>query len=326
MPALEPVLLEAVHRARDRLRDLVVRTPLLRLRVDEAPAEIYLKTENLQPIGSFKIRPAGNAILARSQEELEAGVYTASSGNMAQGVAYVARALGISSAVLLPQDAAPTKVDALKRLGARIRHLPDDAWWRVLDEHGGADEEGVFVHPVASPDVLAGDATLGLEIFEDLPEVDTVLVPFGGGGLLSGIASALRSLKPSVRVLGAESDHSAPLTAALEAGKPVPAPIRPSFVSGIGVGRVLPEMWPLVRELAAGAVVASEPEIVEAVRLLLERHCILVEGAAAAAVASALSGRAGTGKIVCVLSGGNLDIRYLLDILHGRAVRPVGAR
>ena len=323
MTPLRPVELEEARAAAERLKPIALRTPLIRLNVPDAPAEIYLKMENLQPIGSFKIRPAGNAILSLPPAQRREGVYTASSGNMAQGVAYAARELGIPAAVYLPLDAASNKVEALKRLGARIRSLPAEEWWPVIDNHGHPDENGVFFHPVAHQDVLAGDSTVGLEILEDLPDVDTVLVPFGGGGLASGIASVLRTLKPDVRVLGAESDHCTPLSASLEAGRPLELPIQKSFVSGIGIGKVLDEMWPLVSELIQGAVVASAQEIVDAVRLLSERHRIVVEGAGAAPVASALAGRAGNGKVACVLSGGNLDTKYLIDILEGRIPRPL---
>ena len=317
MLRLRPVGLDDARCAAERLKPFLVRTPLVRLNVDDAPAEIYLKMENLQPIGSFKIRPAGNAILSLPPAQRREGVYTASSGNMAQGVAFAAKELGIPASVLLPRDAASNKVEALKRLGARIRFLPDDEWWPVIHNHGHPDEKRVFVHPVAHQDVLAGDSTVGLEIIEDLPDVDTVLVPFGGGGLASGIASVLRTLKPSARVLGSESDHCTPLSASLKAGRPVELPVESSFVSGIGIGKVLDEMWPLVSELVQGAVVASAREIVDAVALMSERHRIVVEGAGAAPVAAALAGRAGGGKVVCVLSGGNLDTKYLVDILEG---------
>jgi threonine dehydratase len=318
MHELRPATIDEIRAASDRLRGLAVRTPLLRLNVDDAPAEIYIKLENLQAIGSFKIRPAGSAIMNTARERLGQGVYTASSGNMAQGVAYAARRLGIPATVLLPQNAAANKVAALQRLGADIRHLPDDEWWRVIDAHGHPDLPGKFVHPVASQDVLAGDATVGLEIFEDLPEVDTVLVPYGGGGLACGIASAFRALNPAVRVMGAESEHCAPLTAALAAGAPLSLPCPHTFISGIGVGRVLDEMWPLARSLLAGAVVAGVGDIADTIRLLYERHRVIAEGAGAAPIAAALAGQGGSGKVACVVSGGNLDSRYLVDILEGR--------
>jgi threonine dehydratase len=318
MNHLRPATLDEIRAASARLRDLAVRTPLLRLNVENAPAEIYIKMENLQPIGSFKIRPAGSAILNAPNEQVADGVYTASSGNMAQGVAYAARQLGVQATVLLPHNAAAVKVAALKRLGATIRHLPDDEWWRVISDHGHPEIPGKFIHPVASQDVLAGDGTVGLEIFEDLPDVDTVLVPFGGGGLACGIASAFRELNPKVRVMGSESAHCAPLIAALDAGRPVQLPCPPTFISGIGVGKVLDEMWPLVKKLLHGAVIAEVDEIVNVIRILLERHRVLAEGAGAAPVAAALAGQGGNGKVVCVISGGNLDGKYLVDILEGR--------
>jgi threonine dehydratase len=316
--SLKPSSREEILAAAERVKPYVVRTPLIRLNAEVVQTEIYLKMENLQPIGAFKVRPAANTILNAAPELITEGVYTASSGNMAQGVAYIARMLGLAATVLLPKDAAATKVRSLERLGARIRFLADEKWWQVLADHGDPGIRGLFIHPVASPDVIAGNATVGLEIHEDLPDVDTVLVPFGGGGLSTGIASALRAAGSNARVLGAESDHCAPLAAALEAGKPVALPIEPSFISGIGVGHVLDEMWPLIRQMIDGAVVASTEEIVAAIRLLCERHRIIAEGAGAAPVAAALAGRAGKGKIVCVISGGNLDDNYLIDIMRGK--------
>jgi len=315
---LQPVQVEAVREAAGRLKSIAIRTPLIPLNVDSGPARIYLKPENLQPVGSFKLRPAGNAILHAPAKSIRDGVYTASSGNMAQGVAYTARVLGIPATVLLPEDAAETKVAALKRLGAGIRYLPETEWWQVLADHGHADVKGLFIHPVADQDVLAGDATVGLEIFEELPEVDTVVVPFGGGGLSTGVAGVLKALRPGIRVLGAESDHCTPLAAAFAAGRPVTIPVQPGFVSGIGVGRVLPEMWPLVSSLIDDAVCAGATEIANAIRFLYERHRMIAEGAGAASVAAALAGRAGSGKIVCVISGGNLNNSYLIDILNGK--------
>ncbi len=318
MTKLKPVSVDELHAAAQRIAAVINRTPLFKLNVDESPAEIYLKMENLQAIGSFKIRPAASAILNAPKEKITDGVYTASSGNMAQGVAYAARELGVAATVLLPENAAANKVAALKRLGASIRFMQDDEWWQVLTDHGHADIPGLFIHPVANQDVLAGDATVGLEIFEDLPDVDTVLVPFGGGGLSCGIASAFNALGSQARVLGAESSHCAPLTAALNTGKPQALPTPPTFVSGIGVGRVLDEMWPLIQELIKASVVASPEEIADSIKILFERNRIVAEGAGAATVASALAGRAGKGKVVCVISGGNLNPEYLIDILQGR--------
>jgi len=310
------VTLEDARVAAKRLDDLALRTPLVRLDVD-APAEIYLKLENLQPVASFKIRPAGNAILALAEHRRREGVYTASSGNMAQGVAYVARELGVPCAVFLTENAAANKVAALERLGARLETLADDVWWSILDAHGHPGEPGHFIHPVSDQDVLAGDATVGLEILEDVPDVDTVLVPYGGGGLVSGIASVVHEVRPEVRVLGVEPDYCAPLAAAREAGHPVELPFVDTFVVGIGVGRVVDDMWPLVRRVVDDAVSVSIEEIASAIRLLCERQRIVAEGASAASVAAALAGRGGTRKIVCVISGGNLNTQDLVTILRG---------
>lgn len=299
--------LAAIRSAAERVRGLAVRTPLLRLGVDDAPGEIWIKCENLQPIGSFKIRPAASAILNTPKADLAQGVYTASAGNMALGVAYTARRLAVPCSVVLPHDAAATKVAALERLGARMHFVSHDEWWQVLLNRGHGDLRGRFIHPAADADVIAGDATVGLEILADLPDVDTVVVPYGGGGLACGIASALRAAGSSARVLAAESAHCAPLSPSLAAGRPVEVPMQPSFVTGLGAGRVLEEMWPLVQELLGGAVVAQEDETAAAVRLLFERNRLVAEGAGAVSVACALAGHAGHGRIACVISGGNMD-------------------
>ncbi len=318
MQPIEEIPLEAIRAARARIRGAAVRTPLLRLEVDAGPAEIFLKLENLQPIGSFKLRGAGNAMALAEAEELRCGVTTASAGNMAQGVAWNARRLGVPCRVVVPDHAPETKLDAVRRLGGEVVPVPFDDWWRVLVEHGYPEMEGVFVHPVSDPHVIAGNGTLGLEIAEDLPEVDAVVVPYGGGGLSCGIASALRALKPDVKVFACEVETAAPLAASLAAGEPREVGYTPSFVDGIGGKSVLAEMWPLARRLLAGSLVVSLAEVAAAVRLLAERQRVIAEGAGAAPVAAALAGRAGSGKVVCVVSGGNLDTARLTAILAGR--------
>lgn len=314
MRRIDPLTLDDVRAARSRLGATVLRSPLVRLNVD-APAEIWLKLENLQPIGSFKLRGAANAIRSLSAEALREGVYTASAGNMAQGVAWVARELGVACTVVMPDSAPRTKSDAVIRLGARIVYLPYDEWWRTLVEHGRQDMKGAFIHPVANRSVMAGNGTIGLEICEDLPNVDAVLVPFGGGGLVSGIATAVHALAPAAKVFGCEVATSTPLTAAFAAGEPVTVERTPSFVDGIGGRGVLPEMWPLVRSLVQGALVSSLEEVGSAVRVLVERARVVAEGAGAASVAAALAGRGGGGRVVCVVSGGNIDTDVLSRIL-----------
>lgn len=312
---IEPIALSEIEAARDRLEGLAVRTPLLRLNMDTDPIEIYLKLENLQPIGAFKIRGAGNAMALAGERALQDGVWTASAGNMAQGVAWNARRLGISCSVVVPDHAPAAKLDALERLGARITKVPFEEWWQIIVTHEHGGQTGFFVHPVSDRAVIAGNGTIGLELVEDLPDLDAVVVPYGGGGLSGGIASALHALSPKVPVYAAEVATAAPLAAAFEAGEPVEVEYVPSFVDGIGSNRVLDEMWPLVSELLAGSLVAPLDEVAAAVRILAVRNRVVAEGAGATGVAAALNGGAGTGKVVCVISGGNIDTTKLATIL-----------
>ena len=307
-----------IEAARERLAGAVVRTPLVRLELEEAPAEIYLKLENLQPIGSFKLRGAGNALLLASPEELEHGVWTASAGNMAQGVAWWARRLGVRCTCVVPDSAPETKLAAIRRLGSEIVAVPFDVWWEVFRTHEHEGLEGRFVHAFSDEAVIAGNGTVGLEIHDDLPEADAVVVPYGGGGLTCGIASALRQLTPECKVFAAEVATGAPLAPSLAAGKPVRVDYEPSFVDGIGSPEVFPEMLDLTRDLVDGALVVGVDEIADAVRLLAERARVIAEGAGAAALAAALAGGAGDGKVVCVVSGGNIDASKLAEILAAR--------
>ena len=309
--------LEEIQAAVDRIAESALRTPLLRLPMDDGGAEIYLKLENLQPIGSFKLRGAGNAMARAGREALAKGVYTASAGNMAQGVAWNARMLGVPCSVVVPDHAPTTKLAAIERLGGRVIKVPFERWWDVIvtGEFEGLD--GHFIHPVTEPDVMAGNGTIGLEILEDLPDVDAVVIPYGGGGLSCGIASALRALKPDTRLYAVEVETAAPLAASLRAGAPVEVAYIPSFVDGIGGKSVLPAMWRLARELLDGSLVVSLDEARAAIRLLAERGRVIAEGAGAASVAAALAGMAGGGVVVCVVSGGNIDCDVLAGILSG---------
>jgi threonine dehydratase len=309
--------LDEILAARERLAGVTVRTPLVRLNAD-APAEVWLKLENLQPIGSFKLRGAANAMRLAGPEKLREGVYTASAGNMAQGVAWSAREMGVPASVVVPDHAPATKLAAIERLGGKVVKVPFERWWKVLAEHSFPGLDGLFIHPVADRAVMAGNGTVALEILEDLPDVDTVLVPFGGGGLSCGIAAALAALRPEARVLGCEVETATPLSASLTAGSPQTVEYQPSFVDGIGGKSLLPEMWPLVSTLLAGARVVSLEDVAAAVRLLAERHRVIAEGAGAASVAAALAGIPEARKVVCVVSGGNLDAAKLCAILDGR--------
>ncbi|HXF97636.1 MAG TPA: pyridoxal-phosphate dependent enzyme [Gaiellaceae bacterium] len=312
-----------MERARERLAGVVERTPVVRLHVEDAPAEIWLKLESLQPIGSFKLRGAANAVLSAPREELARGLVTTSTGNMAQGVAWMARRLGVPATIVVPDNASGTKLAAVERLGGRVVRVPWERWWAAVE----ADEErdlgegvaGFFVHPVRDPAVMAGNGTIGLELAEQLPDLDAVLVPWGGGGLTTGVASALRALRPETRVYVCEPETGAPVSAALaNGGVPVPVPFTPSFVDGAGSGSLLPDMWERARPLVEGAFAISLSRTAETVRLLLERARIVAEGAAALPVAAALAGLAGSGRVACIVSGGNIDAARLQAILAGR--------
>lgn len=305
--------------ARGNIRGIAIRTPLLRLNADIPGARIYLKLENLQPWGSFKIRPAVNALKTMDPIRLRQGVLSASSGNFGQGLAYAARLLGIPATLAVPDGASQTKLDALTELGAKVIRLPFDEWWAVLTSRRCPGEEGTFIHPVAETAVLAGNATVGAEILEQLPECDTVLVPFGGGGLICGIGSVMRRLKPAVRMIAVESEAAQPAGAALKNGRPVQVPHQKSFVDGMGSTTVLEEMWPLLRQTADAASCVSFVQIAAAIRLLAGRHHIIAEAAGAVALAAAMAGLGGQGNIVCIISGGNLDAARLAGILSGQS-------
>jgi threonine dehydratase len=314
----DSITLEDVEAARKRIAGIVIRTPLLRLD-DGGSGELYLKLENLQPIRSFKIRGAANAIAMLTPEELEAGVYTASAGNMAQGVAWNSRRLGLTCSVVVPDGAPRSKLEAIHRLGARIVPLPYDDWWKVLTTHRYEPlEPAHFIHPVSDVAVMAGNGTIGQEILEDLPDVNAVLVPFGGGGLSCGIATAIRTVRPEVRVYGCEVDTAAPLAAAFAAGGPVPFPRISTFVDGIGSPQVLQEMWAPASRLLAGSLVVSLPEVAAAIRHIAQHAAVIAEGAGGAAVAAGLKGLAGPGRYVAVVSGGNIDPDVLATILSGQ--------
>ena len=311
--------LSEIEAARARVADVAARTPLVRLYAPEVPAEteIYLKLEALQPIGSFKIRGATNAIRLAPETARVRGLVTASAGNMAQGVAWVARELGLTATIAVPDHAPRAKLDAIERLGGRVVKLPYDDWWQAIVTSRVAGVDGLFVHPVQDEGVMAGNGTIGLEILDDLPDPDAVVIPYGGGGLTVGIASAIRALKPDTKIYTAEPATGAALAAALTAGEPVDVPYEPSFVDGSGSRRVLDSMWPRVRPLVDDAFAVPIPDAAAAVKILASRARVIAEGAGALATAAALAGRAGTGKVVCIVSGGNIDPAKLADILRG---------
>jgi threonine dehydratase len=294
-----------------------IRTPLVRVEVPGAPdgVDLYLKLELLQPIGSFKIRGAVNVMRQLTAAERSGGVWTVSAGNAALGVAYAARQMGVPCSVMVMDTAPAAKVDAINRLGATIVRVTYDEAWRTVERHASDRMRGCFVHPFDDDRFIAGNATVAVEILEDLPDVDAIVGSVGGGGLLSGVLAAVSALRPQTQVFAAEPETAAPLSASLEAGRPVRfADWRASFVDGAGGKSVLETMWPLLREVN-GSIVVTLNAVARAIRVVAEHAHVIAEGAGGCAVAAALSGRAGRGKIVAIVSGGNIDLSRFFELV-----------
>jgi threonine dehydratase len=324
--ARRTISLESIRDAATAVYEAAVRTPLVRLDLptveprrvpgDDRPLEIYLKLEALQPIGSFKIRGAYNLVRQLSREQVRDGVWTVSAGNAAQGVALAAWKRSAPCSVMVMDTAPEAKLGAIRALGATIVKASYDECWKTVEQHGSDRMRGWFVHPFDDDRFIAGNGTLGLELVDDLPDADAVIAPLGGGGLLSGIAAALRALRPGVKVYAAEPETAAPLDASFKAGQAAYFPDwRASFVDGAGGRSVLPTMWPLLSDLVTGSIVVSLDEAARAMRMVAERVHVIAEGAAACAVAAALSGRAGGGKVVAVVSGGNIDLTTFASLV-----------
>jgi len=294
----------------------VSESPLVRLDVD-APCEIWLKLECLQPIGSFKLRGASSAIRQADPSEWQDGIWTTSAGNMAQGVCRMARELGVGATVVAPDHAPQAKLAAIERLGGRVIRVPFDTWWSTMEEGAYPGLDGLFVHPVLDERVMAGNGVIGLELAERLSGIDTVLVPWGGGGLTTGIASALAAVSPATRVVACEPETGAPLSASLTAGKPVAVDYVASFVDGAGGKALLPAMWERAQPLVDAAVAVPLVDVAHAVLVLATRAHVVAEGAGALALAAALAGHGGEGRVVCIVSGGNIDPGRLATILTG---------
>jgi threonine dehydratase len=311
------IALDEIRRAREVLEGTAIRTPLVRLDAD-SDTEIWLKLELLQPVRSFKIRGAGNAILQATDAELAGGVLTASAGNMAQGVAYAARLRGVPATIVVPKHAPQTKIDAIERYGGRVIRVPYEEWWQVLVTGRYEGVDGLFIHPVDNARVMAGNGTIGLELLEQLSDFDTVAVPYGGGGLLTGIASAVKQARPDVRFFAVEPETGAPATATLRAGTPTAVEYTPSFVDGSGSRELIPRVWEQASQLLDGAVAMSIDDVADTVRVIAERTRVIAEGAGALAAAAALGGHLdGAKKAVCIVSGGNIDPAVLSRILIG---------
>jgi threonine dehydratase len=303
-----PVTLSAVEEARRNIAGIALRTPVVRL---NAEPDIYLKLENLQPIGSFKIRGAANVMAKTPRERLERGVLTASAGNMAQGVAYCARRMGVPATVVSPDTAPQTKIRAVERLGGRVILAPFEQWWRTFETRSYPGVDATFIHAFDDPDVMAGNGTIALELLEDLGQFDAIVIPWGGGGLSCGIASVLRERAPHVRIYAAEVATAAPLAASLAAGERRSVDYTPSFVDGIGSRMVFPSMFELARTLLDGSLVVSLDEAAAAMRLVAERNRVIVEGASACAVSAAAKL---PGRVVAIVSGGNIDLSKFAEL------------
>src|SRR5436309_15651791 len=318
---MRQIPLTAVQDAAQFIYSVARRTPLVRLDLPKPVAEclagvdLYLKLEVLQPIGSFKIRGAYNVVRQLPFERLREGVWTVSAGNAAQGVAFAARQAGARCSVMVMDTAPETKIRAIERLGASIVRATYDECWHTVETHGSDRMTGHFIHPFDDDRFIAGNGTAGLEIVDDLPDVDAIVAPLGGGGLLSGIAAAVRELKPGTKIFAAEPETAAPLSVSLAAGRPLYFENwRASFVDGAGGKSVLETMWPLLSQLD-GSVVVSLDQVAQAMKIVAERTRVIAEGAAGCAIAAAMTGRCGSGKVVAVVSGGNIDLSQFATLV-----------
>jgi threonine dehydratase len=307
--AVRPIALKDIEEARGRIAGTVLRTPLVRLDTGPGGPDIRLKLENLQPTNAYKIRGAANAVARLSGEERARGVWTVSAGNAGQAVAYAARAAGIPATVVAIESAPQTKLDRMAALGARIVPVPYEVAWQAVTEHAFAGMDGTFIHPFDNHDFIAGHGTMGLEIIEDAPDVAAVIAAIGGGGLITGVASAVKALRPDVRVYGAEPETAAPYALSRREGRPVKFPDwEASFVDGAGGQSLIPRMWERMLPVVDGAIIVSLEQTRQAMKLLAEKARVIAEGAGALSPAAALTGEAGEGPVVCVISGGNIDL------------------
>jgi threonine dehydratase len=314
--AVRPIALGDIEEARERIAGTVLRTPLVKLDAGTGAPEIYLKLENLQPTNAYKIRGGANAVARLSNEQRARGVWTISAGNAGQGVAYAARAFGVPCTVVAIETAPQTKLERMRALGAEIVPVSYEAAWRAAEAHEFEGMDGTFVHPFDNHDFIAGHGTMGLEIVEELPEVRTVIAAIGGGGLITGVGSAVKALKPDVKVIGAEPETAAPYAYSLEQGGPRRFPDwQASFVDGAGGKSVTERMWQRMQPVVDGTITVTLDETRAAMRLIAEKARAVAEGAGALALAAALTGKAGEGPIVCIVSGGNIDLDNFAELV-----------
>jgi threonine dehydratase len=316
IPPVRPIAIEDIEKARERIAGTVLRTPLVKLDAGSGAPEIYLKLENLQPTNAYKIRGASNAVAKLSDQDRAKGVWTISAGNAGQGVAYAARQFGVPSTVVAIETAPQTKLDRMRALGATIVPVSYERAWVAAETHEFEGLDGTFVHPFDNHDFIAGHGTMGLEILEDLPEVRTVIAAIGGGGLITGVGSAIKARRPDVKVLGAEPETAAPYAHSLAQGGPRRFPDwQASFVDGAGGKSVTERMWQRMRPVTDGTITVTLDQVRDAMRLIAEKSRTIAEGAGALSVAAALTGEAGDGPIVCIVSGGNIDLDKFAELV-----------
>jgi threonine dehydratase len=313
---VRPIPLADIERARARIAGTITRTPLFRLDLGPGQPDIRLKLENLQPINSYKLRGAANAVAMLTDAERAKGVWTISAGNAGQGVAFAARRAGVPSTVVAIETAPKSKLGRMAALGATLIPAPYEVVWKALEARAFPGAEGTFVHPFDDDNFIAGHGTMGLEILEDAPDTVAVIAAIGGGGLITGVASALKALRPGIKIWSAEPETAAPFARSVAMGSPQAFPDwKPSFVDGAGGQSVFPRMWERMRPLVDGTVVVSLEETKRTMRLLAEKARVIAEGAGALALAAALTGKAGAGPIVAIVSGGNIDLATFCQIL-----------
>jgi threonine dehydratase len=320
LEAIRPVTLAEIKEARARIQGTIVRTPLIRLELGKGYPDIRLKLENLQPINAYKLRGAANAVAMLSESERKRGVWTISAGNAGQGVAYAARQAGVPCTVVAIETAPKAKIERMRALGAKLVLVPYEVAWQALDERAYKGVEGTFVHPFDDHNFIAGHATMGLEILEDAPDTAAVIAAIGGGGLVSGVGSALKALKPTVKVFGVEPETAAPFARSFaQGGAKIFTDWKASFVDGAGGQSLFPRMWQRMKPVVDGALVVTLEETRQAMRVLAEKSRVVSEGAGALSVAAALGGKAGAGPVVAIVSGGNIDLKTFCELIAASA-------
>ena len=316
LEAVRPIALTEIREARKRIAKTIVRTPLIRLELGPDYPDIRLKLENLQPINAYKLRGAANAVAMLSEAERNRGVWTISAGNAGQGVAYAARQAGVPCTVVVIATAPESKIERMRALGAKLIPVPYEVAWKALDERSYPGAEGTFVHPFDDHNFIAGHATMGLEILEDAPDTVAVIAAIGGGGLITGVGSALKALNPGIKVWGVEPETAAPAALSFAMGSPQAfKDWKASFVDGAGGHSVFPRMWERMKPVVDGYLVVSLDETKKAMRLVAEKARVIAEGAGALSVAAALTGKAGQGPIVAIISGGNVDLKKFCEFI-----------